>query len=249
MKWFKHMTDSLDDPFIQELIMEFGANGYLAWFGIIEIICKENGNQLTGNLSISPTFLKQKFHISSGKLQEIFDFSSRKGKLFFNISEEKFNFSLTKILEIKDNYTKDLQGACKKPSNHKEEEVEEEAEADKDKEIPYIPFKEIIEDLNQKTGKKFRISAGTKKLISARLKEGFTQEDFAKVHDNMSAKWKANPKMNQYLRPATLYCESKFQGYLNMLISLSDHGIVSVKTEKNISVMQSWLDKEEAKNA
>ena len=131
MRWFKHFTDSLDDPFIQELLVEFGANGYLVYFGIIEIIAKENKNNLTGKLTVSPTFLKQKLHISSGKLQEIFRFCSGKGKLIFNFSQENFNFDFPKIAEIKDNYSKDLQGACKKLSNHKEVEVEVEVEKNK----------------------------------------------------------------------------------------------------------------------
>ena len=131
MRWFKHFTDSLDDPFIQELLVEFGANGYLAYFGIIEIIAKENKNNLTGKLTVSPTFLKQKLHISSGKLQEIFRFCSGKGKLIFNFSQENFDFDFPKIAEIKDNYSKDLQGACKKLSNQKEVEVEVEVEVEK----------------------------------------------------------------------------------------------------------------------
>jgi len=92
----------------------------------------------------------------------------------------------------------------------------------KDKEKTYkdiktnIPFLEIIQDLNQKTGKTFRPTDATKTMIKARFSEGFTLEDFQKVHLNMSANWKNDTKMNQYLRPSTLYCASKFEGYLNI---------------------------------
>ncbi len=137
MKWFKHFSDSLDDPFIQELMDNFGHQGYVAWFGILEIIAKENGAKLTGNLEISPVYLKRKLRISSAKLQQIFEFcsgkvgeklekSSTKPKLLFNFSKEKWVFSVPKLLELKDNYIKDLQVAGKKPSHHKEEEEEEE---------------------------------------------------------------------------------------------------------------------------
>jgi hypothetical protein len=143
MKWFKHFSDSLDDPFIQELLEKFGAQGYLAYFGLIEIIAKENGSKLTGKLEISPSFLKQKLHISSRKLQEIFNFSSTFPKLFFNFSGEKWKFDVPKLLELKDNYSKDLQVTGKKPSNHKEVEVEveveEEVEAHKPKEKTFCP--------------------------------------------------------------------------------------------------------------
>jgi hypothetical protein len=124
MKWFKHYTDSLDDPFIQTLMDRFSHAGYAAWFGLIEIIAKENGNNVTGDLIVKPIYLKRKLRISTTKLQQIFDFCATNGKLSFNFSKEKWSFKFPKIAEIKDNYTKDLQGSGKKLSNHKEEEKE-----------------------------------------------------------------------------------------------------------------------------
>ncbi|MCK5607489.1 hypothetical protein KAR91_36740 [Candidatus Pacearchaeota archaeon] len=107
----------------------FSHAGYVAWFGLIEIICKENGNKLTGKLEISPTYLKRKLRISSAKLKQIFNFCSTNGKLSFDFSKEKWSFYFPKVAEIKDNYTKDLQVTSKKLSNHKEVEVEVEVEA------------------------------------------------------------------------------------------------------------------------
>jgi len=135
MRWFKHFNDALDDPFIQELLENFSHAGYVAWFGILEIIAKENGNNLTGKLSIDPVYLKRKMHISVKRLGEIYEFCSRKleensektprkVKLFFEKTLEKWEFYIPKMLELKDNYTKDLQAAGKKPSNHKEAEAE-----------------------------------------------------------------------------------------------------------------------------
>ena len=124
MKWIKHETDSLDSEFIQSLLREYGANGYLAYYGILEIAGKAVGYNPDQKVNFSPTFLKQKLHISPGKLKEIFEFCSGKGELFFNFSQENFEFHIPKLLKLKDNYVKDLQVACKKPSNHKEVEVE-----------------------------------------------------------------------------------------------------------------------------
>jgi hypothetical protein len=133
MKWFKHFSDALDDPFIQELLDEFKHSGYVAWFGLLEIIANENGNNLTGKLSIKPKYLKRKMRISTTKLEEIYNFcasfvdekcekSERKVKLLFNKSGEKWFFDCPKLLELKDNYLKDLQASGKKPSKHKEAE-------------------------------------------------------------------------------------------------------------------------------
>ena len=42
MKWFKHISDSLDDPFIFDLMTEFKSDGYVVFFGVIEIYSKFN---------------------------------------------------------------------------------------------------------------------------------------------------------------------------------------------------------------
>lgn len=78
-----------------------------------------------------------------------------------------------------------------------------------------IPAKDIIEYLNLKTGKKFSpTSRATKRHIAARWKEGFGFEDFKKVIDYQCAKWTGDAKMEEYLRPETLF-GTKFESYLN----------------------------------
>lgn len=76
-------------------------------------------------------------------------------------------------------------------------------------------YKEIIDDLNAKGGFRYQVCNSVISIINGRLSEGFTKEDFFLVHSNMIGHWGGDPKMNQYLRPATLYLASKFQGYLN----------------------------------
>lgn len=41
MKWFKHISDSLDDPFIFDLCQECGPAGYYVFFGVLEIYSRE----------------------------------------------------------------------------------------------------------------------------------------------------------------------------------------------------------------
>lgn len=77
-------------------------------------------------------------------------------------------------------------------------------------------FKEIIDYLNQKTGKKFRVANnGNRRLIAGRLAEGYTIEDFKTVIDKKVLKWKDNPRMRDYLRPETLFRPCHFDSYLN----------------------------------
>lgn len=76
-------------------------------------------------------------------------------------------------------------------------------------------FKEIVSYLNEKTKKNFKHSTkDTQKHINARLKEGYTVEDFKKVIDIKCREWLSDTKMSQYLRPATLF-GTNFESYLN----------------------------------
>ena len=76
-------------------------------------------------------------------------------------------------------------------------------------------YSRVVDYLNQKTGKKFKhLTPKTKRLIDARLKEKFTEDDFFRVIDNKSCEWANNPKMSKYLRPETLF-GTKFESYLN----------------------------------
>ncbi len=78
-----------------------------------------------------------------------------------------------------------------------------------------IPYKEILADLNGKAGTNFRhTTKAHRNKIKARWNEGNTLEDFQRVHSNRVAYWKGDPKMEQYLRPSTLYI-NKFEDYLN----------------------------------
>jgi len=132
-----------DDPFIQELIDRFESQGYHAYFGIIEIIAKEDGYELSGKLSIKPIYLKRKLRISVKRLQEIYSFCSTytaqkdgnikaKPKLMFNSSQEYWHFDFPKILKIKDNYAKGLQVPSKKVSLEEDKDKDKEGEEDEE---------------------------------------------------------------------------------------------------------------------
>lgn len=80
---------------------------------------------------------------------------------------------------------------------------------------PTAPYQQVIDYLNKRTGKQYKhTTKKTQSLIRARVKEGFNLDDFKKVIDNMSNQWLEDKKMNQYLRPETLF-GTKFEGYLN----------------------------------
>lgn len=73
----------------------------------------------------------------------------------------------------------------------------------------------IIEYFNTKANTKYKASnRKTLALIKARLKEGFTVDDFKTVIDKKIFEWGREPNMCQYLRPLTLF-SNKFESYMN----------------------------------
>lgn len=77
------------------------------------------------------------------------------------------------------------------------------------------PTEEVVDYLNQRAGTHYRLTtASTRKLVKARLKEGFTVKDMKLVIDKKCADWLNNGDMAQYLRPETLF-GNKFESYLN----------------------------------
>ena len=101
-----------------------------------------------------------------------------------------------------------------KCNDNKEKEKEKQRTENREQQEEQLPYDEIISYLNEKTSSRYRSTDTTKKLIRARLEEGFTKEDFFTVIDNKVKTWKGT-EWEKYLRPSTLFNASKFQGYLN----------------------------------
>lgn len=110
-----------------------------------------------------------------------------------------------------DDMSRDMSRDVTQQNKNKEEDK------DKDKEL-YIS---IVEYLNQKAGTNYKPSSkATQTKIHARLKEGYTLDDFKLVIDKKCDEWKGT-QMEQYLRPETLF-GTKFESYLNAKIVKED---------------------------
>ena len=78
-----------------------------------------------------------------------------------------------------------------------------------------LPYKEIIEYLNQRCDKNFKHSSRkTRDLIAARYNEGWQLDDFKYVIDVKAEQWEHDRKYSEFLRPETLF-SNKFEGYRN----------------------------------
>lgn len=68
----------------------------------------------------------------------------------------------------------------------------------------------VLHDLNQRTGRNYRLTPDALHMAQVILRAGYTVEDFQKVHEVMVKAWIDSPKMQMYLRPSTLWQLKKF---------------------------------------
>ena len=104
----------------------------------------------------------------------------------------------------------------------------------KEQEKPGDIVARVVAYLNNKAGRTFKpTTKATQGHIKNRLREGFEEEDFYKVIDNRVAEWTNDPKMNQYLRPETLF-GPKFEGYLQTAIE-TNAGMWAERTGEEVN--------------
>jgi len=76
-------------------------------------------------------------------------------------------------------------------------------------------LKEIISYLNLNAKTNYRATTdNTRKLLNARLSEGYTVDDIKSVIDKKCAEW-VGTEHEKFLRPETLFNKTKFEGYHN----------------------------------
>lgn len=138
--------------------------------------------------------------------------------------------------------TKENQKEIKTKSNENQKENETETHQDVNvivnvndnvdvnvKKISLEEIKGIIEYLNIKSNSHYKYSTDkTQTLIKARIKDGFTLDDFKIVIDKKCEEW-LGTDFEKFLRPETLF-SNKFEGYLNQKITAKK------KTLKDISM-------------
>ena len=133
--------------------------------------------------------------------------SGSKGKestLKITIKQQLFNNNVTN----KSEQLQQVEGDKQQQSNNNVTTLSKKKE--KDNNI----YSLVIDYLNKKANTNYRpTTKNTQSFINARVKEGYTVEDFKKVIDSKSKEW-LNTDFEKYLRPATLF-GTKFENYLN----------------------------------
>ena len=130
MKWFKHISDSLDDPFIFDLISEFGGDGYLVFFGMLEVLARECDGDFTKLQPFSDKFLAKKFQLSVRKLSKILQFIKKNDRFLVEIEGKTILINCPKLRELQDDYSKKKRLKCPDTIS-----TNYQLEVDKDKEV------------------------------------------------------------------------------------------------------------------
>lgn len=79
------------------------------------------------------------------------------------------------------------------------------------------PCAEILEYLNLKARRSYRAVDTNLRLIGFILKSGVSVDDCKRVIDLKVKKWQGDPKMDEFLRPGTLFRKSNFENYVGAL--------------------------------
>ena len=165
--------------------------------------------------------------------QQKYYYRSKLRELGVNVDEQGFTDDVDKLKDMYENLEQEpnvrLTLANETEVRSKKlEERSKKKEVNKDHspaKAERIPFKEIIDYLNDQTGRRYSHTANKNQdLIRARWNEGFRVEDFKQVIDTKVKDWGNDSKMNQYLRPVTLF-SNKFDEYLNQ-------GATAIQTTK-----------------
>ena len=96
MKWFKHLTGSLNNSLVFELIEDFGSDGYLVFFGTIELMADEFDVYNPGYNRLSVKKLCKSFQLSRQKTVKILRAINQKSTEKLQKIDEKLAKNLQK---------------------------------------------------------------------------------------------------------------------------------------------------------
>uniref|UniRef100_A0A6M3LK42 Uncharacterized protein n=1 Tax=viral metagenome TaxID=1070528 RepID=A0A6M3LK42_9ZZZZ len=135
MKWYKHLSGSLNDSFIFELIERHGHSGYVVFFGILEMMSDEFDIHNPGISRFPIKKLAKNLQISVRKLKNIMNYISEKGRITAEFDGKYVTVNCQRLRELCDNWTeKLLRSESRVNTKHLrpiEVEVEVEVEVDK----------------------------------------------------------------------------------------------------------------------
>lgn len=146
MKWFKHLSGALNDNLIFDAVEKFGGDGYMVFFGTLEILADEFDIYNPGSCRLSIKKLTKSFQISRQKLTKILTYFDQKANeiqtkdksFFVCFQKDHVIIKCNRLAELCDEHTQKLLKKNRESIGSQSgvsRDVEAEAEADKDKDI------------------------------------------------------------------------------------------------------------------
>ena len=116
MKWFKHLSGSLNNSIISEAIERFGGDGYMVFFGILEMISDEFDIHNPGKLTLRMKKITKNLQLSRQKTVKILRFFDEKAKtntakdvsFFVEIQKHDVVINCKRLAMLCDNHTRKL---------------------------------------------------------------------------------------------------------------------------------------------
>lgn len=236
VKWIKIVTDIFDDE--KMCAVETQPDGFIlevVWFKILCLAgkCNQDGFLFVSNkFAYTDEMLAKIFRMEIGIVQRALTLFERLGMI--EVVDNAYMISNWNFYQNQKGLEDLNKDHAERQRRYRERQKQKLLEQKKESDVTHDvtdtsqsdvissysislseSIKEIIDYLNTKCNKKYTYrNKSYNSKIHARLKEGFTVEDFKTVIDKKYTKWKGT-EYEQYLNPDTLFAPSKFEKYLN----------------------------------
>ena len=224
--WFKHYNDASESLALKNLWAERDFETICYFWRILELVSKHEDPEHRGTIALNFALIRREFSSYFPTILRRFTILQD-----YNLIEVQTNID-TKIVHIRVHKWVELQEnrGGKRESNDGANDVAKTGQKptdiryksknkDKDniksgKPDDVHPFvNDVVEHLNNVCGTKYKSnSKQITKFVNARIKEGFTLQDFKSVINAKHQEW-GDGEFAKYLRPETLF-GGKFESYL-----------------------------------
>lgn len=157
MKWFKHISDSLTDPDICDILDEFGSDGYLAFFGTLELIARNWNQNQDGFIYFSWKFIHRSTRLSPKKYQTLITSVFFSKRFTSKIDSSGLWIKCHKFNEYMDNWTDRQTKLLCSNSVVTTEQLPNHIEEEEEGEVEDIKIKNIVETPKTRSRQKSKI--------------------------------------------------------------------------------------------
>lgn len=120
MKWFQHHADAHDDEILRELLHKFGTDGLAVWWTTAELVCRalkvvpdpknSHGFRVLCRLEADPRVFTDALanKVPIDRYETILKHCAKRKRLTFKMTREAWIVTWPKLLDFKDNATRDV---------------------------------------------------------------------------------------------------------------------------------------------